>query len=79
MDRPGMVANRAPRGQPHREKINLFPVPGRAGEFGPARLLRPSRPAPAHSSSTLRLNLVLFTRFFPLSATVSIYTVFPSL
>ena len=56
MDQPGKVAHPA-RGQLNREN-EYFPVPVRAGEFGFARQVRPSRPAPA-CSLTLRLNPVL--------------------
>ena len=70
MDQPGKVANPA-RGQLNREN-EYFPVPVRAQEFGLARRVQPSRPAPACSFSILRLNLVL-TGFLPSSAAASIY------
>ena len=57
MDQPGKVANPV-RGQLNREN-KYFPVRVRAWEFGPARRVRPSRPASACSFSVLRLNLVL--------------------
>ena len=49
----------AARGQLNREKLYFFPVPIRALEFGLARRAQPSRPTPAGSFSTLRLNLVV--------------------
>ena len=57
MDQPGKVANPA-RGQLKREN-EYFPASVRVCEFGLARRVRPSRPASACSSPTLRLNLVL--------------------
>ena len=57
MDQPGNVANPA-RGQLNR-KNEYSPVPVRAGEFGLARRVQPSRPASACSFSILGLNLVL--------------------
>ena len=57
IDQPGKVANPA-RDQLNRED-EYFPVPVRASEFGLARRVDPSRPAPACSLSVLRLNLVL--------------------
>ena len=54
MYQPGKVANPV-RGQLSREN-KLFPVPVRAREFGPARWVRPSRPASVCSFSTLKLN-----------------------
>ena len=57
IDQPDKVANPS-RGQLNREN-EYFPVLVRAGEFGFARRVRPSRPASACSFSTLRLNLVL--------------------
>ena len=55
MDQPGKVANPA-RGQLNREN-EYSPVPVRAGEFGLARRVQPSRPASACSSPYV--NLVL--------------------
>ena len=49
MDKPGEVANPA-HGQLDRENA-LFSVPVHAGEFGPVREVRPSRPASTHSFS----------------------------
>ena len=71
VDQPGKVAN------PARRQLNTenrhFPFPLRAGEFGLARRVRPSRPASACSFSTLRLNLVLLlTIFLPVSAAMSL-------
>ena len=57
MDQLGKVTNPA-RGQLN-TKNEYFPVPVRAGKFGLARRVRPSRPASACSFSTLRLNMVL--------------------
>ena len=57
MDQPGKVANPA-HGQLNREN-EYPPVPVRAGEFGLARRVQPSRPASAFSFSILKLNLVL--------------------
>ena len=57
MDQPGKVANRA-HGQLSSEN-RYSPVPVRAGEFGLARQVQPSRPASACSFSILKLNLVL--------------------
>ena len=48
MDQPGKVANPA-RGQLNREN-KYYPVRVRDGEFGLARRVRQSRPAPACSS-----------------------------
>ena len=56
MDQPGKVGNPA-GGQLNREHV-FFLVPIRAGEIGPAREVRPSRHASAHSFSIPRLNLV---------------------
>ena len=62
------------RGQLKREN-ECFSVPVCGLEFGVARKVRPSRPAPACSFCTRRLNLliVLLTGFLPISATASIY------
>ena len=57
MDKPGKIVNPS-RGQLNREN-KYFPVHVRAREFGLARRVRPSRPAPACSLYTLRLNLML--------------------
>ena len=64
MDQPGKVANPA-RGQLNREN-KYFPVSVRVREFGLAEtgLAVPSR---------VRLNLVHFTGFLPISAAASIY------
>ena len=51
------VANPA-RGQLDREN-EYSPVPVRAGDFGLARRVQPSRPAQTCSFSILRLNLML--------------------
>ena len=71
LDQPGIVAH-PPRGQPNREN-ECSPVPIRAWEFGLTRCVRPSRPAPTCSFSTLRLNLVLTHGFLPISAAAFIY------
>ena len=73
MDQPGKVANPA-RGQLNRENGH-FPVPVRAGEFGLARQVRPSRPVPSRVSLLIfhtQADLVLLTRFLPISTAVSI-------
>ena len=57
MDQPGKVTNPA-RSQLNRED-EYSPILVRAGEFGLARRVQPSRPASACSFSMLRLNLVL--------------------
>ena len=57
MDHPGKVANPA-RGQLNREN-EYSSVSVRAWEFGLARRVQPSRPAPAYLFSILRLNPVL--------------------
>ena len=63
MDQPGKAANSA-RGQLNGEnEYSLVPV--RAGEFGFARRVQPSRPASACSFSILRLNLVLTHGILP--------------
>ena len=62
-DQPGKVANPA-RGQLNREN-ECSTVLVRAGEFGLARRVQPSRPASACSFSILRLNLVLTYKMPP--------------
>ena len=63
MYQSGKVVNPA-RGQLNR-KNGYFPVSVRAWEFGLVRRVRPSRPAPACSFSTLRMNLVLTHGILP--------------
>ena len=71
MDQPGKVANPIlVSGYLNREN-EYSPVPVRAGGFGLARRVQPSRPTSACSFSILRLNLVvLLTGFLPISRCV---------
>ena len=64
MDQPGKFIANPSRGQVNR-KNEYSPVPVSAFEFGLAKQVQPSRPAPACSFSVLRLNIMVLTHGIP--------------